>query len=56
MRQQLAARLYTFIELLLGGAQPFQQLPAAYHQTPDWLSASKALQLPAAWRRQRRLR
>lgn len=56
MRKQLAARWHAFIELLLGGSQSFQPLPEAYHETPDWLSASKSLQLPAAWRRQRRLR
>lgn len=56
MRQQLAAHLHTFIELLVGGPQAFQPLPEAYHQHPDWLSASKELQLPAAWRRQCRQR
>jgi len=56
MRQQLAAHLHTLIELLVGGSQPFQPLPDAYHQNPDWLLASKELEMPAAWRRQRRLR
>lgn len=56
MRQQLAARLHTFIELLVGGSKPFQPLPEAYYQQPDWLSASQALQKPAAWRRQCRQR
>lgn len=35
----------------LVGIRPFQPLPEAFFQQPDWHEAAQALRLPAVWRR-----
>ena len=35
----------------MDGARPFQPLPEAFYQQPDWHQAAQALRLPAVWRR-----
>lgn len=35
----------------LVGVRPFQPLPEAFFQQPDWHEAAQALRLPAVWRR-----
>lgn len=36
---------------VLAGVRPFQPLPAAFFDQPDWHKATQGLQLPAVWRR-----
>jgi hypothetical protein len=55
MQRKIIIQLQTFIDLFFG-VQPFQPLPEAYFQQPDWALATRALQMPAAWRRQQRVR
>lgn len=55
MQKKIINQLQVFIDLFCG-VQPFQPLPRAYFQHPDWASTTRALQMPAAWRRQRRVR
>jgi hypothetical protein len=35
----------------LAGVRPFQPLPEAFFQQPDWHEAEQALRLPTVWRR-----
>lgn len=35
----------------LVAVRPFQPLPDAFFQQPDWHEAAQALRLPAVWRR-----
>lgn len=55
MHKNLTIRLQALIDLLCG-VQPFQPLPEAYFQQTDWALATRTLQMPAAWRRQPRVR
>ena len=56
MRKSLTNCLRTFFDMLCGDSQPYQPLPAAYYQQPDWSYETQTLQIPAAWRRQPRVR
>lgn len=56
MHKNLTIRLQALFDLLCGSVPPFQQLPEAYFQQPDWSLATRGLQLPAAWRRKARVR
>lgn len=55
MHKILWYRFFALCDVLFG-TQPFQPLPEAYFQQTDWSSATRGLQMPAAWRRQSRVR
>ena len=58
MHRKLISQLQGLFDLLCG-VEPMlimKPLPPAYFQQPDWLSEAQALQMPAAWRRQPRIR
>lgn len=55
MQGKIINQLQALIDLFCG-VQPFQPLPEAYFQQPDWTLATRNLQMPAAWRRQPRVR
>lgn len=54
-RKTFIQRLQSIVEILSGG-QPWQPLPDAYFEQTDWQMASQSLKLPAAWRRQSKVR
>ncbi len=56
MHMNLSIRLQALFDLLCGSVSPYQPLPDAYFQQTDWSSATRTLQMPAAWRRQARVR
>jgi hypothetical protein len=54
-RKRFIQRLQSIVEIISGG-QPWQPLPDAYFEQPDWQMATQLLQLPAAWRRPAKVR
>lgn len=55
MRKIFNVHLKSILDMLCGDFQPFQPLPASYYQQTDWSIETRALQMPAAWRRQPRV-
>ncbi len=56
MHKNLSTRLQALFDLLCGNISPYQPLPEAYFQQTDWTLATQTLQVPAAWRRQAKVR
>lgn len=50
MIQSVFTQLQYVMDALVG-VRPFQPLPEAFFQQPDWHEAAQALRLPAVWRR-----
>ena len=46
-----ARQLSDVLDLLSGAAAPYQPLPEAFFQQPDWHEAARLRHLPAIWRR-----
>ena len=48
--QRVLTQLQDLLDVLVG-FRPFQPLPQAFFEQPDWHEAEQARQLPAVWRR-----
>lgn len=44
------SQLQSFLDVLVG-VRPFQPLPEAFFNQPDWRQAEQLLRAPAVWRR-----
>lgn len=43
--------LQDVLDLISGASMPFQPLPDAFYQQPDWHETARLRHLPAVWRR-----
>lgn len=49
------SQIQTLLDILVG-IRPFQPLPEAFFNQPDWHQAEQSLRAPAVWRRAGRTR
>lgn len=53
--RHLYSQIQTLLDVLVG-IRPFQPLPEAFFNQPDWHQAEQSLRVPAVWRRAGRTR